>query len=71
MDYISLAPHDQIVTAWKRSPVCGDLDTHFPSGSVQKDPKELLTIHTVSHLSLDTTSREHILALKGDEATMF
>jgi len=70
-DYICLVSHNQTVTAWKHSPPCGGLDTHLPGESVQKDLKELLTIHTVSHISLDSTSRERILTLKGDEATMF
>lgn len=49
----------------------GRFDTHLPGESVQKDLKELLTILTVSHIPLGSTSREHILTLKGDEATMF
>lgn len=71
IEYICLVSHNQTVTAWKHSPVCGGFETHFPSESVQKDLKELSTIHTVSHIPLDSTRREHILTLKGDEATMF
>lgn len=59
--------HSWTVTAWKHSPTGEALDTYFPDERVQKELKELLTIHKVSHTPLEYNHKEeNILILKGE-----